>query len=75
MAGHARTFYVDDGNPFVGMPTMTLGRFTANSVEIAYGEFEVVSPRDLTQPYFVFRNADGVTVWVPAIDSRWLASR
>lgn len=61
-----RTFYIDDGGP---LTPETLDRFVVTSVEIAYAELEVVSARDVVQPYFVFRDAAGRTIWSPAVEA------
>lgn len=62
--GRWLTFNLEDGAPTT---PAQVDRFVARSVDIVYVEGEVLSPRDILRPYFVFRDASDQTVYVSAI--------
>jgi hypothetical protein len=62
--GRWLTFDLEDGAPTT---PAQVDRFVARSVDIVYVEGEVLSPRDIVRPYFVFRDANDQTVYVSAI--------
>lgn len=62
--------YCDDGGPVL------LGKvadFRVTSVELAYWESQVLAPLEAMLPYYIFRNADGASLYVPAVAPEWLA--
>lgn len=64
LAGKWYRMYVDDGGPrFEGH----VDQFVVTSVELAYVEAEVTAPEQIMQPYYVFRNQQRQTIYVPAI--------
>lgn len=76
--GQGRPFYVDDGAPVLGSgQRMAIDPFTASGVELAYAETEVLAnaasrgrqpaAQQIMQPYYVFRDAQGYTLYVPAV--------
>ena|SRR2546423_880887 len=62
-SGRWLTFIVEDGAPQGG----AIDRFVVRSVDIVYVEGEVLSPRDIIRPYYVFRDANDQTIYVSAI--------
>ncbi len=62
--GRGRTMNVSDG---ASWEKGTIERFVVKDVNIAYVETEVVSPQQIVQPYYVFRNDQGRTLYVPAV--------
>lgn len=62
-SGRWLTFIVEDGAPQGG----AIDRFIVRSVDIVYVEGEVLSPRDVIRPYYVFRDANDQTIYVSAI--------
>ncbi|MGI8688291.1 MAG: hypothetical protein ACR2M3_06890 [Thermomicrobiales bacterium] len=76
--GQGRPFYVDDGAPVLWSgQSMTIAPFTVSGVELAYAETEVLTnaasqgrqpaAQQIMQPYYVFRDARGYTLYVPAV--------
>lgn len=63
-SGHWLTFNLEDGAPTT---PAQVDRFVVRSVDIVYVEGEVLSPRDIIRPYFVFRDANDQTIYVSAI--------
>ena len=47
-------------------------RFVVTRVELAYVEAEPFLPRQVVQPYYVFRDASGVALYVPAVDDPYV---
>ncbi len=62
-SGHWRSFFVEDG----ASGALSVDRFVADSVEIAYVEGEVLTDHDVVRPYYVFRATRGVTLYISAI--------
>jgi hypothetical protein len=61
--------HCEDGGPqLVGK----VADFRVTSVELAYWEPQPNGPGELVQPYYVFRNGDGATLYVPAVKPEWL---
>lgn len=76
--GQGRPFYVDDGAPVLGNgQRLAIDPFTVGGVELAYAETEVLAnaasrgrqpaAQQIMQPYYVFRDAQGYTLYVPAV--------
>jgi hypothetical protein len=63
-SGRWLTFNLEDGAPTT---PAQLDRFVARSVDIVYVEGEVLAPRDIVRPYYVFRDANDQTIYVSAI--------
>jgi hypothetical protein len=63
-SGRWLTFNLEDGAPTT---PAQVDRFVVRSVDIVYVEGEVLSPRDIVRPYFVFRDANNQTIYVSAI--------
>ena len=63
-SGRWLTFILEDGAPTT---PAQLDRFIARSVDIVYVEGEVLGPRDIIRPYYVFRDANDQTIYVSAI--------
>ncbi|MFD1737010.1 hypothetical protein ACFSCX_10590 [Bacillus salitolerans] len=42
-------------------------RFTITEVEVAYHEQQPTEPRQVLQPYYVFKNKEGQAIYIPAI--------
>ncbi|MHB8645841.1 MAG: hypothetical protein ACYDAR_08650 [Thermomicrobiales bacterium] len=83
-AGRGRPFSVDDGAPgFSAAKDVTLDRFVARQVEIAYAETEVYAvpgsqgrrpaEQQVMQPYYVFRSEQEYTHYVPAVADPYVA--
>lgn len=47
-------------------------RFVVTSVELAYHEVQSTRPQQIMQPYYVFRNAAGQALYVPAVADPWV---
>lgn len=53
-------------------PVGESAEFKVKSVELAYWEPHVDTPRQIMMPYYVFRNEEGRTLYVPAVASEML---
>lgn len=62
--GGGHTFYVNDG---ASWENSVLDRFVVTSIEVAYIEAEPTSAQQVIQPYYVFRNDAGRTLYISAI--------
>jgi hypothetical protein len=62
--GRWTTMFLDDGGTVD--PTQ-IEEFVVQRVELAYAEVEVRAPRELMQPYYLFRDAAGHALYVPAL--------
>lgn len=62
--GRWLTMFLDDDS--LQMPG-TIDDFAVTRIELAYAETEVRSAREIMQPYYVFRDASGHAVYVPAV--------
>jgi hypothetical protein len=63
--GGGRTFSIDTGA--VGGEAVAVERFVARRAELAYVETEVVAPRQLMRPYYLFGDEGGQLLFVPAV--------
>lgn len=63
--GGGRTFSIDTGA--VGGEAVAVDRFVACRAELAYVEAEVVAPRQLMRPYYLFGDERGHVLFVPAL--------
>lgn len=61
--------YITDGSPVL---QGEIQRFTVKSVELAYHEVQSTEPRQIMQPYYVFRNEQGQALYVPAVADPWV---
>ena len=54
--------YVDDLAPELRGLSGTVDRFVVRAVELAYVATQIDEPRQVIQPYYVFRNEQGYTL-------------
>jgi hypothetical protein len=62
-AGRGRALSADDGATTGGHGE----RFVVRALELVYVEAEPSLPRQIVQPYYLFRSQEGATLYVPAV--------
>jgi hypothetical protein len=64
LSGRFNTLYIEDFKPTL---SGTIKRFIVTDIEIGYHEQHPTQPRLPLQPYYIFRNAIGQALYVPAV--------
>jgi len=65
--GRGVPMYVDDLARQIQGQSGTVDQFVVDRIELAYVETQVVEPRQIMQPYYVFHDQQGYALYVPAV--------